>query len=282
MNVVFENVSSAAVIYPIEEITTVLHGGRRYSLVGESLGEELSSKERFCHVIIIIGFAVAAFFTCGLALCALAFKGFRHGMSDRFRELWAGRQINLHYTPNAPTQWQTNLTTRFINALQSSIHDNREIPEQLHAVSLCISIQFNHGEQDPDDLSIINRPRVKKQFLFKNEDRSPITQAGLIQKIGSIHDQLLTSIRTEIDVATTRLNIGCVLLHQERPRDLVKAYYLSTTMSDMGGYDIPTISRTSDGVINILLSRVNVVRPIEVISLNHTQLIEGPDYIASP
>ncbi|MBA3237928.1 MAG: hypothetical protein H0T62_06200 [Parachlamydiaceae bacterium] len=268
MTPIFENATTATTIYPLEQTTTVQHEGRRYRLVGESLGNDLSLKQRFVHVIMLVGYAVAIFFTGGLS------KVFLNAFNCHLRELQAGRHINLHYSIEKPSQWQVDSINPFVKMLQTRINHNEYVPEFLTTASCCISIQYNHGDLDPDKILFENHARVKRQFIFKNEDGSPISKKGLIQDIEGIEEELLSSINTEVDVATTRLSFGCVLLHQDSADNLVNASY-DSIISEKSNQSIPG-SSINNAIVDRVL-RFVCVNPRDVISPDGKQILEGPD-----
>lgn len=269
MNPIFEKKSTASILHQGEPIT-VLRSGRRYKLVGESHSQNLSPGQRLAHVLTIVGLVVIAFFTCGVALAS---KDFRNGISWRWREFKAGKQINLHYTPEEPAPWQKKSINLFVDQLRDSMAYNSHIPEQLNAASCCISIQFNHGEAKAKDIPFADRARVTKQFLFKNEDGSALTKTELIQKIETISQSLEASVETEIDIATTQLAFGCVLLHQGSSEGPIKAcYYSQSTNSSLTGDS----SSISQGHVNGVLKFV-YAKSIDVISSDGKQMLAGPN-----
>ncbi len=255
MNPIYEAKNSATTIYLPKEQTTVLHNGSRYKLMGESLGQEFSRSQKLKRVMSIVVLVAATIFTRGLILFGLAIPAVRFKIIKTFKELKAGSQINLHYVLQKPEQWQKDAFHPFIERLKWAILYDVSILPQLTCASCFISIHYNHGKEIQGDSS-----RLTRQFLFKNEDDSPLTKAELIQKIENVEKEVGMSIKKEIDVATTKLVFSCTLLHQDSPENLVKASYVNKD------------THAPDGVVKGLLKNVGVYSE-EVLSKDGKQIL---------
>lgn len=264
MNHIYESTNSAATIYAEWQTTTVLHGGRRYRLLGESLGQQLSLNQHVEHVMAIVGLVAASIFTGGLALIGLVSTNCRQLVHRLVNELRVNAETNFHYVLQTPEPWQRDTVRPFIQQLEYTT--NADIPGQLFRASCCLAIQFNHGEPF-GNIPHAERPKVKKQFLFRNHNDAPFTKAELIQKINGMHNELAASIENEIDVATTALDFACVLLYQEAPENEVRASYTSSN------------AHMQRGIPNRVLPFV-YANPQDVISRDRMHILAGPGCIS--
>lgn len=179
----------------------------------------------------------------------------------------------VHDVRKSPEQWQRDAVRPFTEALKFYTINNDQIPEQLTCASCCISIQYNHGESNARSIPFEERSKVKKQFLFRNDDNSPFSKDELIQKIDNLENDLISSIEKEIDVATNSLNFGCTLLHQDSPENSVKASNMTKSFSKE--ISISDSSHISNGLVNGLLKFV-YVNPKDVFSEDGKQILAGP------
>lgn len=258
---IYESVSTATWFYPKELTTTELHNGHRYELMGKSFGKTLTFSERVRHVMAIVGIVVAAVFTFGIIFTGMASPTFRDMIIKPFKEVGTGAQINLHYILQKPKQWQIDKIQSFLEKLKFFL--NFHVPSKLTSASCCISVQYNHAESNADEISLEDRSKVKKQLIFKEKHDSPFSNYELIQDIENIKNDLQASIIKEIDVATTWLNYGCLILYQETPLDLVKMSYFSI--------DSTTIDCNENA-----LKFVGVNRE-EVLSQDRKKILVGPN-----
>ncbi|MBA3603741.1 MAG: hypothetical protein H0W50_08905, partial [Parachlamydiaceae bacterium] len=142
-------------------------------------------------------------------------------------------------------------------------------------VSCCIAIQFNHGGVNTNNIAFENRPKVKKQFVFKNVDCSHLMKEELILKINSLSQILALSIENEIDVETTSLNFGCVMLHQHSQNAEIKASYISFSATEILFNQITSTSNANvGGVLRFVYTDL-----AEVVSEQNNQIIAGPDCV---